>query len=53
MASLTRTANLLQEAIEGASGERPRVRHLLPTVAALGSVSLACRPDPDFVAELG
>ena len=53
MASLTRTANLLQEAIEGASGERPRVRHLLPTVAALGSVSLACRPDPDFVAKLG
>jgi len=53
MASLTRTANLLQEAIEGASGGRPRVQHLLPTVAALGSVSLACRPDPDFVAELG
>lgn len=52
MAVLTRAAQL-QDLIEGRPVVRSRVRDLAPTVTALGALSLAGRPDPDFVAALG
>jgi hypothetical protein len=53
MGILMRTADLLQDAIEGSPTDHRGVRDLLPTVIALESLSLACRPEPGFVGDLG
>ncbi len=52
MAIMTRTADLLQRAVEGGS-VHPRVADLMPTARAVRSVHVGCGPDPDFVAALG
>ncbi len=53
MGLVKRTADLLQDAVEGGPADHPRVRDLLPTATAVGSLAVACRPDPDFVEALG
>ncbi len=52
MAIMTRTADLLQQAIEGETAHS-RVRDLVATTTALRSVSIGYGPDPDFVRDLG
>ncbi|MDQ6716212.1 MAG: DUF5667 domain-containing protein, partial [Actinomycetota bacterium] len=49
---MTRTADLLQQAIEGGTAHS-RVRDLVATTTALRSVSIGPGPDPDFVRDLG
>ena len=53
MAFLTRTADLLQDALEGRAVVDLRVNDLVPTAQALASISVVVAPDPDFVSTLG
>ncbi|WP_411282617.1 hypothetical protein, partial [Lapillicoccus sp.] len=53
MAFLTRTADLLQDALQGSGDVDPRVSGLVPTAQVLASISVVVAPDPDFVSTLG
>ena len=53
MAFLTRTADLLQDALEGRGNVDPRVNDLVPTAQAVASISVVVAPHPDFVSTLG
>ena len=53
MAFLTRTADLLQDALEGRGDVDPWVSDLVPTAQAVASISVVVAPHPDFVSTLG
>ena len=53
MVALSRTRDLLERVIAGKQVSDPRVTDLLPTVRALASLEIGCRPDPAFAAAVG